>query len=74
MDYVYDIVYSSINDFFTRNVAQYNYRDLNVCFVGSNACAYSGVLNEVAKKFGITIRKILPSSVPGLVRYHATNG
>ena len=24
MDYVYDIVYSSINDFFTRNVAQYN--------------------------------------------------
>lgn len=73
MDYVYDIVYSSINDFFTRNVAQYNYRDLNVCFVGSNACAYSGVLNEVAKKFGIIIRKILPSSVPGLVHYHATN-
>ena len=73
MDYVYDIVYSSINDFFTRNVAQYNYRDLNVCFVGSNACAYSGVLNEVAKKFGINIRKILPSSVPGLVHYHATN-
>ncbi len=73
MDYVYDIVYNSINDFFTRNVAQYNYRDLNVCFVGSNACAYSGVLNEVAKKFGINIRKILPSSVPGLVHYHATN-
>lgn len=73
MDYVYDIVYSSINDFFTRNVAQYNYRDLNVCFVGSNACAYSGVLNEVAKKFGINIRKILPSSVPGLVHYHSTN-
>ena len=73
LDYVYDIVYSSINDFFTRNVAQYNYRDLNVCFVGSNACAYSGVLNEVAKKFGINIRKILPSSVPGLVHYHATN-
>ena len=73
MDYVYDIVYSSINDFFTRNVAQYNYRDLNVCFVGSNACAYSGVLNEVAKKVGINIRKILPSSVPGLVHYHATN-
>lgn len=73
MDYVYGIVYSSINDFFTRNVAQYNYRDLNVCFVGSNACAYSGVLNEVAKKFGINIRKILPSSVPGLVHYHATN-
>ena len=73
MDYVYDIVYISINDFFTRNVAQYNYRDLNVCFVGSNACAYSGVLNEVAKKFGINIRKILPSSVPGLVHYHATN-
>ena len=73
MDYVYGIVYSSINDFFTRNVAQYNYRDLNVCFVGSNACAYSGVLNEVAKKFSINIRKILPSSVPGLVHYHATN-
>ena len=71
--YVYNLVYSSIDAFFVRNVLQYDYAGQNVSFVGSNACAYSGVLAEVAKKYDITIQKILPSSVPGLVKYHATN-
>lgn len=70
-DYVYNLVKDSIDDFFRRNVAQYEYQGLDVCFVGSNACAYSGVLNEVAAQYGITIKKILPSSVPGLVKYHS---
>lgn len=73
MDYVYNLVYSSIDAFFVRNVLQYDYAGQNVSFVGSNACAYSGVLAEVAKKYDITIQKILPSSVPGLVKYHATS-
>lgn len=74
IDYVYNLVYTSIDAFFTRNVVQYNYAGKTVCFVGSNACAYSDVLVEVARKYGITIHKILPSSMPGLVKYHSIKG
>ncbi len=73
-DYVYNLVYTSIDTFFKRNVAQYDYAGKTVCFVGSNACAYSEVLTDVAKTYGITIDKILPSSVPGLVKYHSIKG
>ncbi len=68
--YVYNLVYGCIDSFFKRNLLQYEDYD-NVCFVGSNACAYSEILKIVADKYGIAIKKILPSSVPGLVKYHA---
>lgn len=71
MDYVYDLIYRSIDAFFNRNIRQYDYKNNEISFVGSNACAYSGVLNEVAKTYGITIKKVLPSSIPGLVKYHS---
>ena len=71
VDYVYNLIYESIDAFFSRNVLQYDYQNNVICFVGSNACAYSGVLSEVAKKYGITIKKVLPSSIPGLVKYHS---
>lgn len=70
-DYVYSIISSSLDEFFKRNIVQYDYHDKMVCFVGSNACAYSGILHEVAEKYGIIIKKILPSSIPGLVKYHS---
>lgn len=73
MDYVYHLVYTSIKTFFERNVLQYEYHDKNVCFVGSNACAYSEVLTEVAAIYGIEIKKILASSMPGLVKFHSVN-
>ena len=70
-DYVYSIISDSFDQFFKRNVVQYDYEGKVVCFVGSNACAYSGILHEVAEKYNITIKKILPSSIPGLVKYHS---
>lgn len=72
VDYVYNLVYSSIKAFFDRNVVQYDCREKPVCFVGSNACAYSGILTDVARTYGISIKKIVPSSMPGLVKYHST--
>lgn len=74
MDYVYNLVYTSIKSFFDRNVVQYDYAGKTVCFVGSNACAYSGILNEVSATYGIEIKKIVPSSVGGLVKFHTQNG
>ena len=73
-DYVYTLVYKSIDAFFSRNVVQYDYSGKDVCFVGSNACAYSDVLREVAEKYRINIKKIMPSSMPGLVKYHSLKG
>lgn len=71
VDYVYRLVYDSFDTFFSRNIVQYDYKAIgNVCFVGSNACAYSNLLTEVAAKYGIEIQKILPSSIPGLVKFH----
>lgn len=70
-DYVYNLVHNSIKAFFERNVLQYDYKDKVICFVGSNACSYSGILNDVADSYGIKIKKIVPSSMSGLVKYHS---
>ena len=40
-------------------------------FVGATATTYSEILLEVASDFGATVRKILLSSMPGLVAYHS---
>ena len=68
-----ELVRHAIDAFFRRNVLQYDYEGKTVCFVGSNACAYSGVLTEVADSYNIKIKKIAPSSMPGLVKYHSTD-
>ena len=40
-------------------------------FVGPIATTYSEILLEVANDFGATVRKILLSSMPGLVAFHS---
>ena len=52
-------------------MAQYDYKSYPVSFVGSIATTYSEILLEVANDFGATVRKILLSSMPGLVAYHS---
>lgn len=72
-DYVQNLIYNEFNRFFERNLCQYEYKKYPVCFVGSVATTYSTILLEVANKYGITIRKIIRSSMPGLVMYHGAN-
>jgi hypothetical protein len=52
-------------------VSQYDYKSYPVNFVGAIATTYSEILLEVASDFGATVRKILLSSMPGLVAYHS---
>ena len=52
-------------------MSQYDYKSYPVNFVGSIATTYSEILLEVANDFGATVRKILLSSMPGLVAYHS---
>ena len=69
--YVHDLIAREFRRFFERNVSQYDYKNYPVNFVGSIATTYSEILLEVANDFGATVRKILLSSMPGLVAYHS---
>lgn len=69
--YVHDLIVGEFKRFFERNVSQYDYKSYPVNFVGPIATAYSEILLEVANDFGATVRKILLSSMPGLVAYHS---
>lgn len=69
--YVHDLIAGEFKRFFERNVAQYDYKSYPVNFVGPIATTYSEILLEVASDFGATVRKIVLSSMPGLVAYHS---
>lgn len=69
--YVYNLVYNEIMRFFTRNISQYDYKQNPICFVGSIACIFSEILKQVAGDFGVSIKKIVRCSLPGLVEYHS---
>ena len=69
--YVHELITREFMRFFERNVAQYDYKNYPVNFVGPIATTYSEILLEVANSFGATVRKIVLSSMPGLVAYHS---
>ena len=69
--YVHDLIAGEFKRFFERNVAQYDYKSYPVNFVGPIATTYSEILLEVAHDFGAMVRKIVLSSMPGLVAYHS---
>lgn len=69
--YVYRLIYSAFMNFFTRNIALYDYREQPLCFVGSTCVLYRDILERAAKDFGVEIAKITRYSMPGLVEYHA---
>ena len=69
--YVHDLIAGEFRRFFERNVAQYDYKTYPVNFVGPIATTYSEILLEVANAFGATVRKIVLSSMPGLVAFHS---
>ncbi len=69
-DYVHNLIYNEFSRFFERNLCQYDYTNYPASFVGSVATTYSTILLEVASKHGVSVQKIIRSSMPGLVAYH----
>ncbi|HHU41684.1 MAG TPA: ATPase [Fermentimonas caenicola] len=65
------IVINSFNDFFKRNIMQYNFSEKSVNFVGSIAWYYSDILKETAQLNGIITGKILKSPMIGLIEYYS---
>lgn len=70
-DYVYNLVYHGFMRFLKRNIVFYDYKDKEIGVVGSTAMKFRSVLEKAAADFGISFSKILPSSMPGIISYHA---
>lgn len=69
-EYVKSIIYKNFDQFFVRNISQYDYANQPVGFVGSIAVHYSEILTEVCESHQFSISSIEPSAISGLVIYH----
>ena len=67
---IYNIIYKSFEDFFMRNVMQYDYKHHNIGFVGSIAYYFNDILATVAMDLNINISTIVQSPMDGLQQYH----
>lgn len=69
--YCYRLVYNAFMDFFKRNIISYDYKEIPLSFVGSVCVMYQPILLKAASDFGVSIKKIIRNSMPGLVAYHS---
>ncbi len=65
-----NLLRTSFQEFFSRNIAHYDYKTYEVNLVGSVAYHYQDILKEEAQKFGAKIGKIVQSPIDGLAEYH----
>jgi N-acetylglucosamine kinase-like BadF-type ATPase len=72
-DYVFNLLVNNLQNFFTRNILQYDYRNYPVRFAGSAAYSWSTILKDVARKFGVNVDMIEKSPMKGLIEYYAQN-
>lgn len=68
--YVEKLLRSSFEEFFTRNIMQYEFKKYPVNLVGSVAYHYEDIIRDVAKGLGVKIGTILQSPIEGLAEYH----
>lgn len=68
---VYNLVFKSFEEFFIRNVMQYDYKNNKVYFTGSIAYHFQEILTHVAETLGIKIENITQSPMYGLVEYYS---
>lgn len=71
LDYCRTLVYDSFMAFFQRNVANYDYQSYPISMTGRTCMAYTDILHQAASDFGVKIHKIFPTTLPGLIEYHA---
>lgn len=68
--HIHALLIDSFSQFMTRNVYHYDYKNLEVNFVGSIAYYYQDILKEVAAGLGVKVGKILKAPIEGLIEYH----
>lgn len=68
--HINNLLRTSFEEFFTRNIYSYDYKNYDVNLVGSIAYYYEDILKDVAALKGVRIGKILQAPIEGLVEYH----
>ena len=68
--YIENLLKTSFEEFFKRNILHYDYKRNAVHMVGSVAYHYRDVLTEIANGMKIKIGNVLKSPINGLVEYH----
>lgn len=68
--YMENLVNTSFDEFFKRNISQYDYKNHTVNFVGSIAFYFKDKLVAAAEKNGMKVGRVLKTPIEGLVEYH----
>lgn len=69
--YFKNLVKEEFDKFFERNIKGYSLSsDIPICFVGSIAFHFSGILRKSAASKNLKIKKIIKSPIEGLIEYH----
>lgn len=70
-EYFNSVLKKGMKDFFKNRIKTYDkYQELPVHFVGSIAYFSSDIINEVAKKYGVTIGNIVRRPIDGMIDFH----
>lgn len=73
-EYYSELVKDEFKRFFKRNVIRYEGAgQLPICFTGSVAYNFAGLLAEAASECGLWVEKVQKSPLEGLVAYHMNN-
>ena len=68
--YMENLVNTSFDEFFKRNISQYDYKNHTVNFVGSIAFYFKDKLIAAAERNGMKVGRVLKTPIEGLVEYH----
>ncbi len=68
--YMENLVNTSFDEFFKRNISQYDYKNHTVNFVGSIAFYFKDKLVAAAERNGMKVGRVLRTPIEGLVEYH----
>ena len=68
--YMENLVNTSFDEFFKRNISQYDYKNHTVNFVGSIAYYFKDKLVTAAERNGMKVGRVLKTPIEGLVEYH----
>ncbi|MFA5325491.1 MAG: ATPase [Bacteroidales bacterium] len=68
--HIANILKSSFDEFFRRNIIHYDYKKYEINFVGSIAYYYKDILEKTISLNGMRMGIVLKSPIEGLVEYH----
>ena len=70
-EYFKDLIYSSINKFFTQHIFKYSdYKTMPIHFVGSIAFYFQETIDEIIKEHSLQKGVVIKDPIEGLIKYH----